>query len=649
MKKTNFMAKKIFSVAFLGLLLVGAGACSQKTASVPPRDAGQAFAPDSGKSFHAAEFSQGACDRLDQLKREFAEAPEGSSDPFSLYNYVGLESGANGPVLRLGSRVAESPFLMLLLRSERIRGQLEIADLDFYDLVKVNTLKIGRCDVDAVGSWGYGCHALWRQTMVSRGCAIEQAAEAPCGQVWQAVTASQEIGRCAYVETAPPAADDAFCRASKQNFAMLTLLRAQNKISMAKNKALEERFPGLFGTPGDGSKAVLALGLSRISGWVQLGANLSPIATARTALFPTERTWSAWSRDVQQSVNAASFGFEPDRGASERVCGLILAQRTFSQLIALNGFVRPELKNGNVEPLSATRASLGDVPVPGAYLSRAESDAALAPTILTPERLSGYSPESGLVLGSSETPRLYAAPTANAETLADRLARLEGLESVFEFTSPAAAWMMAARAPYLLGDLETRTQALLPGELHALAFGHLVLNYRNLAALNLKMIKANGAMVTSTADRPAGFVLMHNLSPDMVGEMHLEDLLAFARIVVRFDEAVSALLRMDPTELRSLNSLYSEAVLTQVRESAATLRRLKLPLIVLLKRMAEYPLVVDGGVPRSLCFAKVRLNLAPDFSGQRQTPLGVCSPELKSEYERVRVLVERSVFREARP
>ena len=231
------------------------------------------------------------------------------------------------------------------------------------------------------------------------------------------------------------------------------------------------------------------------------------------------------------------------------------------------------------------------------------------------------------------------------EGLTERLERILALELFFEATSPIASWVPAGQ-PYLLGDLENRANsAILPYEAHGLAFGHLALDFKNLAFVNIKPIKADGSIVTPPNDTPLGFVLMRSLSADFKGEMRLSDLAKLAKVVVRLDAVLAKTLAVDPAELADKNPFYSAALRPKLEEMFARLRSMKLPLQALMYQMRN---ATDPRNGRKFCASKLIMDIAPVASGLRRIPVGECQSgdAVDREYQEARRLLTTSLFQE---
>jgi hypothetical protein len=215
-----------------------------------------------------------------------------------------------------------------------------------------------------------------------------------------------------------------------------------------------------------------------------------------------------------------------------------------------------------------------------------------------------------------------------------------GVELFFEATSPAAVWQ-PLNAPYLVGDLENRANsAILPAEAHALSFALLGLDFKNLAFLNLRFVNRNGAIVDPAREAPAGIVLLQSMSADFKGVMTIRDLSRLTTLIVRLDAALSNILEIDPATLSQRSSFYDSRIRASAGELRAKLRGLKLPMALLLSRMAE----ADLGGGRVACVASAALDLAPEAIGPRLRPTGICSPEIAGEVKAARALLSASLL-----
>lgn len=631
--------KNFFLSIILALIAV---ACSNERMPPVERSYGENVSPVERSNFHASDAAVGACDRLEQLKRD-----TNGADLFSVYDSFSYKLDRSGPHdFVAATKVGESPLLMYLLTSEKIRPLVEADKASFKDLARV-LLKIGECKVEGTGTWGFGCKFVWAQApMQSLGCKIESLAEdARCQAVWGQVVAKQELGKCAYVATGPVHDGDIECGKAKAAWAQIVLADAQNKIFLAKNSFLQSKFPGIFGPAGDASSSVFLGMLAKQKDFFTPGPDeVARIVTSKLPLFPASRTWQAWQQDSEKSTSAWVNGASADAPATERLCSYVLFQRAFAQLLALSGFAKPELLNGNAIALDAVRPGLGIAPVAGAFLAKTENSE-WQPTILAPSDLAAYNPAVKLLQAAALLPSWTQAPETTPELLTDRLDRMLGVERFYEATSPIASWLAPTQA-YLLGDiLDSANSAILPAEAHALSFGLLGLDFQNLAASNIKKIKGDGSLVLSAEDVPLGFVLLRSLTPapEFIGEMALDDLLRFSRLVVRLEAALSAVLQADPLLLAQKNPFYSAAMRPKLEWLAQNLRDLKLPLTLLIGKMGAAERQ-DGS---TACIGLVEMNLAPGVpEKERFHPKRPCSPAQEQEYKSVHRLLEQSVFGE---
>lgn len=625
------------NLAVATLVIFAGAACSPAEEKPVERKYGTEIGAVESMNFHAHETGPDACARREQLVRE-----TNGADLFSFLESFSL----NGPVdITAGVKTGEMPLLMHLLSSDKVRPLVESDPASFLDAAKVE-LKIGQCQLADAANWGLGCRHLWGQTAAAMGCKLEEVVGNPrCQATWARILVKNEIGKCAYVESSPPNDDDAVCKESAQKWAGIRFLAQMNKIYQAKNMFLVAKFPGLFGGSSDAKKSLFLAMVAKTRDFANAGPeHLKNILTEKMPLLPANRSWDAFRDDMESTIGAWVRGTRPELPPTDRLCAFVLAQRSFAQMLALNGYLRPELQNGAAIPLTAERNTLGVAPVPGAYLAM-PSDADAEPLVLSPATLAAYDPSKRLIVAGARLPHSSEAPNGRPELLSDRLDRMLGVELFFEATSPFAAWMRPGQ-PYLLGELDDMaSSAILPYEAHALAFGHLGLDFKNLAFLNLKPIKADGAIANPERDTVAGVVLLQSMSADYKGVMLIRDLAKLGRIVARLDAALTKILGADPVELGGKNPFYTVELRPKVQEFHAKVRQLKIPVQILLQRMGE---ATDPRTGQKVCVSKVAMNLAPGNVAQRMQLLGRCTPAEASEYQAVRRILTSSIFQEAK-
>ncbi len=629
MKRT--ILRSVTVIAF-GLGLV---ACSVAEEPRLERKFGTPFGggqEDQVLNLHAATSGASACERLTELSLDGATADEVSI--FSYASEFSYEDFGEGPEeIEVVSNVAEQPMIQALLGSSKVQGIISASDDDFYDMAKV-TIRVKACNAADAASWAAndGCAFEWNEALREYGCGLPKGATVPqCQALWQAYTAKRGIGACAYVaEGGTPETEQ--CIEATQFFGILNQFKDQNMLYMAKNLFLSGRFRGIFGAGGAGfrdsisaTKSIQYNILNRVSDYAVVGVTrMSDILTAKLPLFPQGREWSDFKEDAFRtlsSIKNSAYAEDPQ----ERMCAVVLAHRAFAQILGLNGYVAPKLVDGSMPMLDGTNTIEANF-VLGTYLRQDRSAGSFNPTVVTLDDLKGYDPRNGLILSSAKMPSTTLDP-ANAlpADLSKRLDRMAGLEYLYEATSPAAGW--SSGNAYLLGDIEDENgKAVLPPQFHSLALGHVVLGFKNIAALNLRQIKADGSVLAPGDTAPAaGIVLMDSISQTLEGEMTAENVMKFSKIVLRLDAALENVLSVPAARLELINTSYSGAALPGLQELSAKVNALKLPLRFLLDEMLDN----EKG-----CFSKVKITIAPGVnSAQRIQPLGACGAGLRADFE----------------
>lgn len=198
---------------------------------------------------------------------------------------------------------------------------------------------------------------------------------------------------------------------AEEKYKQILALHSQGKIALAKlpmvNAGLEENFPGIFGPLASMNKSLAALLFSKVAKAESLPLMIKYL-TAKTLLFPADRNWNSWAMDVEASQNAAAKGFnnQNEAEAQERVCALVLYQRTFAQLLRIKGYTRISLqaadaeKPARISPLSMDQPEFLKESIAGAMF-----DPKTGTTIeLSAANLSNYHPALNYLNISELTP-----------------------------------------------------------------------------------------------------------------------------------------------------------------------------------------------------------------------------------------------------
>jgi hypothetical protein len=403
----------------------------------------------------------------------------------------------------------------------------------------------------------------------------------------------------------------------------------------AVNDKLSAAFPGIFGETGALDASVhwqIAHNAARLD-------LVDPVRTAailsqRMPLFPGDGRWDVLADSAKVTLPAALRGLRDKTDQQQKLCALVLLHQNFAQLLTLKGHSSPvitQAANGlaQVEKLSTSQPEFRKVDLPGAFY-----DLSLQRNLtLKVDDIRNYDPSARLLTVTSTVP--VAGQTADPGVLGEALSFMEFLLYSYELSSPASPWVKETGYPF--GDIQNpQAHAILPAEAHQLALGLLTMHFKNLAAVYVKKVNADGALVKD-GEIPAGIVLVQDPEARALVRVRLDDAIRLVRIVAYFEEALGRFKTRAPGEWASLSPVYDKATLAQLLGKAVfsegelnsllpvtarasvlldNISDLKLPLALLMSKMAE----AKGG-----CLSEVEWNL----STGRVDPVSVCSKDQK--------------------
>jgi len=390
------------------------------------------------------------------------------------------------------------------------------------------------------------------------------------------------------------------------------------------NGKLDEAFPGIHGSPRDVSTSLAWATVSRATSLDGIAKeDLSRILTTKLPIFP-KGGWEEFSTGTRENLGAGVMGLLQTTDPRENLCGFVLLQHHFAQLLRIKGYRAPVATGPGggqslsaVPSLSKKEPSFKTTEVPGAFAEAGK------PTILENENITGYDPHRAL-LNVMRTPPGAVGP-AGEGSLPDALAMMEGLIHSFEATSPASPWVKE-RGAYWFGDVQ-EGGALLPAEAHSLSLGLLTLHFKNLAARHIRQVNVAGKAL-ATGETAAGIVLDGpGLSEGPVA-MNVRDLARLTRVVLQLDGSLHAFFGEDEAHWHSVNPVYEKKLLMALlgpeyfgddkdggpEALRTSIRALRLPLAMLF---------VEMGAGEAGCVGSVSWNLS---TGER-IPGKACEAE----------------------
>ncbi len=322
----------------------------------------------------------------------------------------------------------------------------------------------------------------------------------------------------------------------------------------AVNDEVESAMPGLFaeGTAFDkslyGSLMKKATDLSKLD-----PSFINKYMTQEMPLF-TSRVWSTRSQEMATSLRSALAGvYGPENTfvpAEQKLCGFILMQRLFGQLLALKGYEATLPKsNGRLAKIDSEELPFDTYDVFGGF-----TDPQGGSVILSPDEIANYSPAKPLVLN----PR----PETQGKELEELLSYIESMTYILEATSPVNSWV--ADNDYLFGDTTNpESPALAPAEAHSLALGLLLIGFKNLAAQNIVFTNAKGQRLAE-GESAAGFALINpSVSTDET-QLSIKNVTSLFRTVVYLSDLLDRMSQKTPDYLESMNGALTKSTLAQL-------------------------------------------------------------------------------------
>lgn len=409
----------------------------------------------------------------------------------------------------------------------------------------------------------------------------------------------------------------------EEKYKMIMAMKEKGELHAVKfpmiNAGLEETFPGVFGAAKPMQKALHALLLSKVAKLEELDPRaMAEALLARAPLFPADRSWNSWAEDSRRSLAAAARGFRDASAANsplqERVCSLVLYQRSFAQLLQIKGYQRAELTaEGKVEPLSKDMPEFKKQALAGAVMDLQAG----TNVMLEPSALMNYNPAMRVLMLAKVTPEPGDVQRVPAD-LGESLAFLEGMVHMYAATAPVDG--------AVTGDIRARNRAILPQEAHSLALGVLMMQLKNLAGIHVKMVDGKGVLAVDEKSAIGAVLASVQKQGSSEVRVKLVDVLRLLKSISYLDQALTSLQRYGSAELASRAPVYSEGVQRQLFGFLLPkLKMLKLPLVLLASRMAE----------GTHCVAETNWDLA---SGKVQ-PLAVCAAETRAQFKEVMGIV----------
>lgn len=412
----------------------------------------------------------------------------------------------------------------------------------------------------------------------------------------------------------------------------------------ATNEKIAKAFPGIFGSSGPLNESLyhqlIQKHLRRAPLLASEMEEAMPILTARVPLFMP--VWSQVAEDVRESLSAALTSLNEAtssrEGKLERLCGTVLWQRSFAQLLALKGYysLRTIQSNGKAAFPEISESGSQKVEVGGAFFNRERR----VNVALAQETIANYEPADGAFDVAYIPPQgLRGSPVRRSGGLEAQADLLETLVAFYEASSPASAPNMTGIYP--LGDIKDPTNdAIVPHEAHQLTLGLLNMSLKNLKHSHIVEIN-DDAKIRSKDEKATGIALVGSAGHES-GTTHipLRTVLSLVRSVTYLDHALDQFKIAPPEHWAAKSPIYKKEILARLLGSELfsktelaeylteetpilknSLRRLLYPLAMLLLQYSD-----DQGN----CRTELKWNLK---TGQRKTE-NACSAQQVDLYRK---------------
>ena len=286
-------------------------------------------------------------------------------------------------------------------------------------------------------------------------------------------------------------------------FLFLGRARAQDefmsRVYAAVNEEAARQFPGVFGA-AQGVEGSLYDNLTQNAtafGDASVRRTFARLSNEEKKLFLESRplfagsSWAAHRDETRKVAPAVLAAFYASSNSTQRVCGLTLAIRMFSQQIVAKGFAQPIFQNessgdaaASLPVFSQAHRQLSRRSVAGVFANAQGRKVEVKST-----ELASYDPHKN-PLKLLTRKNIGASTSSETASLKEFIAFLESLTYQFILTSPAEPWVAGG---YLLGDIsDTSAAKILPEETHTLALGLLTMNLKNMQTLYMRKLNIAG-------------------------------------------------------------------------------------------------------------------------------------------------------------
>lgn len=515
------MAKLIKSFWLLSALICLASGCSPKRVADKPRS----FVPDLSKSGNSkplpnitytplGKASSGSCERLQAL----VQAPASTTRGFQFFNTIAVDDKRN---LTGALDIDKSPFIQYLLGESADKLGIKITSKE--DFLKAAADAYAKGEVS-----GFSYEMLQVAKYV-----YDHQNSAAIGVIeWMLKAAGYDLDQIQEDQT---------------------------------NGKIEQTFPGIFGKPVALDKSLYLLLLTKLDSKLNLPSTaISQLLETKIELYAGD-DWTSYRDDSKATLEAAmqAYAYDPAQPQTERLCSFELMKRSFTQLLGLKGYIGVNYTEQTSGPavlpkLTQQQKMFPQVNMPGAFV-----DPNGERVVLSPDQIRAYDAVKTPLYLAQTLPveKIIADGTVERASLANQLQFLEGAIYNFEATSPAAPWISGIDS-YMLGDItNTKNRASIPGDAHSLAFGLLVMEFKNLAARNIIQINDNDKAL-APGDSAAGVVVVD----DDGKTVSLANVIQLAKDVALLGESLQEFVsaQKDPDAWTAFNSFYDKKTLASV-------------------------------------------------------------------------------------
>lgn len=375
------------------------------------------------------------------------------------------------------------------------------------------------------------------------------------------------------------------CQQNSQSELCLVIDQTKWKESLPR---LEAQFPGLLGRSSnllaspDAPSFPLALILKTVRkpldkitpDDLKRVANSKKILETPTPIF-SALSWQEFSQKELSRLSSAKDSLL-STDLRERLCGLVLWQRSLSQLLVIKGFQKPltEKQTDGGAYLNQVSQKYAPQNQVGSFVENQQR------VVVSDQALAQYNPTSkiGALLLSSTT-SLQDKDVNSQASLSDTIAFLSYLTQILEVTHPSMSWVQKTG---FVGDIQKSKAAILNDKIRSLALGFMNVTLKNIKLGNIKPLDSQGKEF-----KPDG----KSKSPSSVllGEASAQKESSYIVKLSQLADFVKVSAQLQALALRPLpsESPLDENVRNGIEQVKSNLNALNLPLLLTMQKMMK--------------------------------------------------------------